>query len=322
MTVQVSVVVPTYKRSGMLSRCLAALAAQDLEPNAYEVVIADNAGSEDTRRVVESWAKQSAARIVYVSANHHPGPAAARNAGWRSATGHIIAFTDDDCIPEPGWLRSGVAAFTANVTAVAGQVIVPLGPSPTDYERNEAGLQNAEFVTANCLCRRDVLQKIGGFDERFTAAWREDSDLQFTLLKNGCTIARCPTAVVRHPVRPARWGVSVRQQRKNQYNALLYKKHPRLYLTRIQRWPPWSYYLMVVALLVAVASALWGWEWLTAAAVTVWLVLAGEFCWRRLRHTSCAPSHVIEMIGTSVLIPPLAIFWRLRGSFRFRVLFL
>ena len=80
-------------------------------------------------------------------------------------------------------------------------------------------------------------------DERFSAAWREDSDLHFTLLLHGGQIDRVPSALVVHPVRPARWGVSLNQQRKSLFNALLYKKHPRLYRQRIRPWPPWDYTL-------------------------------------------------------------------------------
>ena len=60
---------------------------------------------------------------------------------------------------------------------------------PTTSETRPAS-KRAEFVTANCFCRREVLEAVGGFDERFTAAWREDSDLHFRLLDTGGTIVR------------------------------------------------------------------------------------------------------------------------------------
>ena len=88
---------------------------------------------------------------------------------------------------------------------------------------------------------------MGGFDERFTAAWREDSDLAFTVLERHECIVRAPRAIVVHPVRAARWGSSIGQQRKSMYNALLYKKHPALYRARVQASPPWRYYLIVTA---------------------------------------------------------------------------
>jgi GT2 family glycosyltransferase len=197
-----------------------------------------------------------------------------------------------------------------------------LPEAPTDYERDAAGLAGAEFVTANCVCRRSILERLGGFDERFSAAWREDSDLHFALLRAGLPIARAPNALVVHPVRPAPWGVSVRQQRKTCFDALLYRKHPELYRRRIRPVPPWDYYATVASLGVAGAAAGLGHPGAALAAAGFWTGLTGWFCARRLRGNSLAPGHVAEMVATSILIPPLSVFWRLYGSWKFRVLFL
>src|SRR5437764_6296260 len=189
MALRASVVVPTFRRPASLNRCLAALCAQDFDPGAYEVIVVDDAASDEARGVVTCWAARAAARglaLRYVPVTGAHGPAAARNDGWHAARGPIIAFTDDDCLPTPGWLAAGVAAFVDGVAGASGRVIVPLPRRwPTDYERNAAAIEHAEFVTANCFYRRDVLAAVGGFDERFAAPWREDSDLYFTLL--GCS---------------------------------------------------------------------------------------------------------------------------------------
>src|SRR5437588_177347 len=166
---RVSVVVPTYRRPDLLARCLAALDAQEFDPGAFEVIVADDAAEEATHRQVEAFAAQAGPAAHYVPMRGAYGPAAARNTGWRKARGEIVAFTDDDCVPDPGWLAAGVKALEADpgLAAVAGQVVVPLPPQPTDYERDAAGLAAAEFVTANCFCRRSALEAVGGFDERF-----------------------------------------------------------------------------------------------------------------------------------------------------------
>jgi GT2 family glycosyltransferase len=317
-------VVPTYQRPELLSRCLVALGAQEFDPAAYEVVVADDAASELTRWQVEEFAGRARCAVRYVAAAGSHGPAAARNAGWRAAAGPIVAFTDDDCVPAPGWLAAGLRAFAEEPEAVAvsGQVVVPLPREPTDYEREAAGLEFAEFVTADCFCRRAVLAAVGGFDERFAAAWREDSDLHFALLGLGGKVIKAAGAVVVHPVRPAPWGASLRQQRKVQFDALLYKKHPRLYRRRIRRSPRWDYYATVAALAAAAVAAAAGASVPAAAAGAAWAALTGRLCACRLRGTSHAPRHVAEMVVTSVLIPPLAVFWRLCGAVKFRVPFL
>jgi hypothetical protein len=260
--------------------------------------------------------------VRYLPVTGAHGPAAARNAGWRAARGALIAFTDDDCVPEPGWVRACAEALAGDHAGASGRVVVPLPRVPTDYERDAAGLANGQFVTANCCYRRDALAAVGGFDERFTAAWREDSDLQFTLLRRGYTLCHAPGAVVVHPVRPAPWGVSLRQQRKSQFNALLYKKHPQLYRQHIQPAPPWHYYGTLGALIGALAGLLVRSRRLAMLGIGGWMLLVGRFCARRLQGTSHAPRHVAEMLVTSALIPPIAIFWRLRGALRYRVLFL
>lgn len=326
--IRVSVVVPTYKRHDLLRRCLDALLAQDFAPDTYEVIVADNAGSEDTRKLVEALAVDARPTLRYIAASHARGPAAARNAGWRAARGDIIAFTDDDCVPDAGWLRAGTAAFADGVVAASGKLVLPLPPVPTDYESDAARLQYSEFVTANCFYRRDALAAIGGFDERFSMAWREDSDVYFSLLErfgvasHSSRFSRVPEATVIHPIRPAPWGVSLRQQRKNLFNALLYKKHPSLYRQMVQAAPPLYYYCIVALLLTALVSAVRQRKGACIVAMLLWSLMTGRFCARRLAGTSRSPSHIAEMLVTSALIPPLAVFWRLYGAIKFRVVFL
>ena len=325
MTVEVSVVVPTFKRLDLLERCLAALVAQIFDPSAYEIVVADDAVSESTRRQVEDWRSRcllTGPAIHYLPVRDSRGPAAARNAGWRFARGQVIAFTDDDCIPDPGWLSAGTRAIRNGATGVSGRVVVPLPEDPTDYERNAAGLATSEFVTANCFYLRSAIKAVGGFDERFAMAWREDSDLWLTFIGRGEPLVSAEDAVVVHPLRPAPWGVSLSQQRKSQYNALLYKKHPVLYGQRVQPGPPRDYY----AIVAAIAGCLLGLglrrPGVAVASFLVWARLTGAFIARRLQGTSRRPAHIAEMVVTSALIPPLTVYWRLRGAFAYRVRFL
>ena len=181
-TPDISVVVPTYRRPAMLERCLASLLTQDYDPARFEIIVCDDGPDDVTRASVERIAQEHAAngpRVRYVPVTATQGPAGARNAGWRSSRAASIAFTDDDTQPDARWLSSGVKALTAGIGAVSGRIIVPLGERPTDYENDAAGLARSEFATANAVMDRAALERTGGFDARFTSAWREDSDLQF-----------------------------------------------------------------------------------------------------------------------------------------------
>ncbi|HDR9364396.1 TPA: glycosyltransferase, partial [Burkholderia multivorans] len=262
--------------------------------------------------------------IRYLSAPDTQGPAGARNVGWRSARGALIAFTDDDTIPDPTWLRHGAAALLAepSAAAAAGRIEVPLRPRPTDYERDAAGLAHAEFATANCFVRRAALERVGGFDERFTRAWREDADLMFALREHAGPIVEVEDARIVHPVRPARWGASIGQQSKVYFDALLYKKHRTTYRRHIRPVPPWHYYGAVFAALAAIVCFVARWNAAGAVFAGIWAAITAWFCCKRLRGTALTPSHVAEMIVTSIAIPPVSLYWRIRGALHFRVFFL
>ncbi|RQT93415.1 glycosyltransferase family 2 protein [Burkholderia cepacia] len=322
----VSVVVPTYRRPDLLERCLDALCVQVFDPNAYEIVVVDDDPAGSARPVVDACRARVTARpaIRYMTAPATQGPAGARNVGWRSACGALIAFTDDDTIPDPTWLRHGAAALLAEpaAAAAAGRIDVPLRPCPTDYERDAAGLARAEFATANCFVRRAALERVGGFDERFTRAWREDADLMFALREHAGPIVGADAARIVHPVRPAHWGASIGQQSKVYFDALLYKKHRATYRRHIRRVPPWHYYAAVLAALGAIGCFAAGWPAPAIVCAAVWAAITAGFCAKRLRGTQLTPSHVAEMIVTSIAIPPVSLYWRMRGALHFRVIFL
>lgn len=315
-----SIVIPTYRRPDLLRRCLHALLRQQVAHDQYEIIVCDDAASLACERVIQDVAATTDVRVHYLPVTRRHGPAAARNVGWRAARGEIVAFTDDDTIPEPRWLREALEAFGDDVVGAWGRIVVPLGPRPTDFELDTAGLENAQCATANCFYRRSALARVGGFDERFETAWREDADLFFTLLHHG-HVVHVPSAVVTHPARHAHWGVSIGQQRKAMYNALLYKKHPQLYRERIQPRAPWLYYFTVVNFLLAAVGVALQQRELAAFAGATWLVLVLRLAMQRLRRTARYPAHVAEMIWTSMWIPFLSIYWRIRGALKYRVLF-
>lgn len=322
----ISVVMPTFRRPDLLERCLRALMAQSLEPSCVEILVVDDGREDRIRALVGRIAAEAGAPAIrYLRPTHGRGPAAARNAGWRAATAPLVAFTDDDTCPDREWLRHGLTAMQDHPdwVAAAGRVRVPTaaGVAPTDHELMTRGLETAEFVTANAFVRAAALARVDGFDERFLRAWREDSDLQFRLQAIG-DVGRIDAAVVWHPVRPERWGVSLRQQRNVFFDALLYRKHPRLYRQRVRPVPPWDYYTIVALSVAAAAAAAAGSGGAAALLLASALLLMLRIALRRLRRTSRRPTHIAEMLLTSAAIPFLSVYWRLRGALHFRTLFL
>ncbi|MFT3859539.1 MAG: glycosyltransferase family A protein [Aquabacterium sp.] len=320
----IAVVIPTYKRPDLLRRCLDALSRQNIAPTSYEVIVVDDGRSADTREVVEWFNRrcQGAPAFRYLQPDGTRGPAAARNRGWRASEAKLIAFTDDDTVPAPDWLAEGCRAMSRDVVAVGGRVVVPTTATPTDHERNTQGLEAAEFATANAFAWREALEIVGGFDERFTRAWREDSDLHFTLLQRCGPVGWAPLAVVTHPVRKVPWGFSLQTQANVFFDALLFKKHPNLYRLKIRPHPPWRYYVIVGCTLLALFTALLDMDGLAAVLVIAAVIGVLDFFLLRLRGTAHTASHVMEMAVTSLAIPFLSVYWRARGALHFKVPFL
>lgn len=306
----------------MLANCLNALSAQVFDKAEYEIIVVSDGPDEQTEQAVSSYAG-SGINVRYLCLTQQKGPAAARNYGWLNARGGIIAFTDDDCIPDKFWLK----AISANLQpdklqAISGRVIVPRGERPTDYEQNTAGLETADFITANCACTKLTLLKTGGFDEQFSMAWREDSELEFKLLSERIPIKKVKTALVTHPVRKADWGISIKEQKKTLYNALLYKKYPTLYRQRIQPAPPVLYYAIILAFLIMLSGIIVQSTNVTAFGFAIWAGLSIHFIIKRLYGKSLSATHIGEMVATSMVIPFVSVYWQWYGAVKYKVLFI
>ena len=315
----ISVVIPTFQRPGLLIKCLKSLQLQSFPKENFEVIVVHDGPG----KLTENKIKRSYPAVKYDSLKENKGPAAARNYGWLIAKGRLIAFTDDDCLPDKNWLKDIWSEYAnESEIAYAGKVYVPLAIHPTDFELNTARLAEARFITANCVCTKAALLKVGGFDERFRMAWREDSDLEFKLLSEQITIRKLSNALVVHPVRKAPWGISIKEQKKGMFNALLYKKFPFLYRQKIGEAPSFSYYLMIILFIAMLFGWLTGETLMLFISLSAYLVLLMWFMFKRLRHTSRRLSHVAEIAVTSLVIPFASVYWQWYGAFKFRVLFI
>jgi len=255
------------------------------------------------------------------------GPAAARNLGWRRARSEWVAFLDDDVVPGPAWVADLLADLNGlprEVAATQGRIVVPMpaGRRPTDWERNVRGLETARWATADMAYRREVLAEVGGFDERFPRAYREDADLGLRVVAAGYRIVR-GRRVVSHPVRPAGRFVSVRLQAGNADDVLMRALHGRGWRERAGvpagRRPR---HLVVTGLgLVAVGSWLSGragrrTRLLGPLAGAGWLAGTAELTLARVLPGPRTPAEVATMAVTSALLPAAATWHWLTGWLR------
>jgi len=205
-TPAISVVVPTYRRAAPLRDCLEALAAQDLGADRFEVVVVDDGSPRPPTAVVERFRERLDVTLLTTP---HGGPARARNLGAAHARAPLLAFTDDDCLPDRGWLRvlaEALAAHPGHGIGGCTRNALPDNPyavmSQFILERayayyNPAPERSRFFASNNLALPAPLFQRVGGFDPRFCAA-AEDRELCDRWLWHGYRLLFVPRAVVYH----------------------------------------------------------------------------------------------------------------------------
>jgi histidinol-phosphate phosphatase family protein len=253
-------------------------------------------------------------RVIVVRDDGRRGPAAARNRGWRQSQADWVVFLDDDVLPAPGWLDRLAEDLRRPVDGSQGRIVVPppAARRPTDWERNVAGLEDARWATADMAVRRAALAAVGGFDERFPRAYREDADLALRLLDAGFRLERGTRTVV-HPVRPAGPLVSLRLQAGNADDALMDRLHGPGWRERVDA-PRGRRRLH----LVTAAAGLGALALRSRPLALAWLAATAELAWRRAAPGPRTARELATVAGTSVALPFAAGGWWLAGLVRAR----
>jgi histidinol-phosphate phosphatase family protein len=317
VTAGFDVVIPSAGRES-LGRLLGALGVGD-GPFPERVLVVDDRPPTGVLPLALGSAGPAIADRLEIVRGRARGPAAARNAGWRRARAEWVAFLDDDVEPQPGWraaLARDLDGLAPPVAGSQGRVTVPLpdGRPATDWERNTAGLEQARWATADIAYRRSALMVVGGFDERFRRAYREDTDLGLRLVRRGYEIGWGSRRVL-HPVRPADRWASLRAQAGNGDDALMRRLHGRRW--REQAGAPRGRlrrHLAVTAAGVAGAgAAAAGRRRAAAAAFAVWLAGSAELAWARAAPGPRTREELTTVLATSALMPPVAAFHWARG---------
>jgi histidinol-phosphate phosphatase family protein len=314
-----AVVVPTVGRPSLGTLLGSMVASGDRLPD--QVVVVD-----DRRGPAELPAPPPplAGRLV-VRHSGGKGPAAARNVGWRAVDPGTewVVFVDDDVVLGPDWPARVRADLSQppDVGGVQARITVPLPADrrPTDWERVTSGLADAAWITADMAYRRAALVDVGGFDERFPRAFREDADLALRVQRDGWRLVR-GSRLTTHPVRAADRWVSVRTQAGNGDDVLMRRLHG----------PDWRraahapvgrrrrHLAVTAAGALAVAAAMARRPAAAAAAAALWAAGTGELAWARVAPGPRDRAEMTTMLLTSVAIPPAATWHWLRGCWRHR----
>lgn len=200
-SMEASIIVPTFNGAARIGFCLDAL-SREIASSPIEILVVDDGSTDSLASIVRRY---SCARLI---AQNNAGPATARNRGAVEARGSILLFTDDDCVPSPGWLQAMLAPFAdSRVVGVKGvyrthQHSLAARFVQIEYEDKYhlmAQAPSIDFVdTYSAAFRRDRFLEMNGYDTSFPVACAEDIELSYRMSARGWTMKFAPSAVVFH----------------------------------------------------------------------------------------------------------------------------
>jgi GT2 family glycosyltransferase len=243
-----SIIIPTYNRVDRLRRVLRAIAGQTVGSGEFEVIVISDGSTDGTDEFLRN-ATTAFQMVPVLRAN--AGPASARNAGVRRATGQLLVFIDDDVVPQEDLLEQHLSTHeqTSGEIVVIGPMLTPPDHHPDPFVRWEQTMlykqydamreghyeaTHRQFYTGNASVGREFLLATGGFDERFRRA--EDVELAYRMHNNGARFIFNPHAVGYHYAERSftSWIGNARAYGRN--DVLFDRYHSRLNRLEGARW--------------------------------------------------------------------------------------
>lgn len=248
MNIEISAVICTHNRAAYLGRALCSLAAQTLSPARFEVLVVDNASSDETRCIFDLYADLNNWYYFYEAV---PGLSAARNTGWENARGKYVVFMDDDAVASPQWLANYLLAFEnapAQTGCIGGRCL-PAWEKPRPTWLSESMLTafsifhygdsplvlgpQQQLTGCNFAFPLIVLERVGGFREDLGRKGKsllsnEDVEMREQLDRLGLKSIYHPEIIVEHTIpaerltkewfRQRAWWQGISQVRMAQFN--------------------------------------------------------------------------------------------------------
>ncbi len=223
-----SVVIPTHNRATLLKQCLESLQQQTIPSDHFEVIVIDDASTDETPQMIEQLNLPPSYRYVQ---QPHGGASAARNRGAGLAQGEIILFFDDDVVATPGllaghldahkqWGRGSILGYTPFAADLPNTSIMAYhrdrwdgifsDAMRHDMEHNE--LPYYHFITLNLSVRRQDFETIGPFNDDLGVVF-EDTELGLRFFRAGISLHFCKAAQAWH--RPKLDATSLTQRQEN-----------------------------------------------------------------------------------------------------------
>jgi glycosyltransferase involved in cell wall biosynthesis len=263
---EVAVVVATRNRCSRLQALLGSLRAQTLAPHRFEVIVVDDASTDETPRLLATEAGRDGIALRHVRHERSAGPAVSRNDGWTATRAPLVAFIDDDCVAETGWLDAGLAAWAGDSRLFIQGATRPiaaerhlLGRTAYSYEVDGP---DDDYQTCNMFYPRVLLERLGGFDAATFPRVGEDTDLGWRARALGARPVFVPEARVEHAVVQMDARGALRRCWSWGGTAPLYARHrelrrKRLYYRIFWNWFHWNAGRVLIALALPPSRSLW-----------------------------------------------------------------
>ena len=323
---EIAVVVPTFNRPVGAAEALRALARQTLSPERFEVVVVDDCSPGDSRARLAAMARELPYRLTVLQTVANRGPGEARNVGWRATQAPLLAFLDDDAVPERGWLAAGRDFLEAHpgVGVAQGRTRAPDGVDVHRLQGRYVWRVISEptpyFDACNIFYRRAALDRAGGFDEEICwwprfgfpgavpVAWGEDTAAGWSVVESGWERGFVPDAVVVHPVeeRSMRW--HLKHAYLDRAIVALAVAHPGYRQEAF--WRPWAYRREDAAFVAAVAGAVGALRWRPAALAAL------PYLW--LRRPSVRKPNFLGSFAGYVAVDSVRAMGRLSAAVTYR----
>lgn len=235
MGTRLSVVVPTRNRKELVARLLGSLAKQTIARDEFEVIVVDDGSTDGTESRVSTAAAESGLRARCVR-NPNRGTGSARNYGTQLSEAEFIAYMDDDVVCRDDCVANALSHFTSDqIGAVEATMLIAGTDEPLLKKSAAQG-----FITNAIFYRKSALDRIGGFADDFFDPdsglfFRDDLDLGFRLLEAGYQAVHADDVVAWHPFIYHDLSACFVHARRYMVDPLLYRKHPRLFRTMLER---------------------------------------------------------------------------------------
>ncbi len=230
---EISIVIPTYNGKLRIGRLLDSISHQSMAASRFEVIVIDDGSTDGTPDELKKLQLPFLLRVISIKSS---GPPHARNVGIGEAKGEIVGLFDDDIMCRNDCFENAVSIFRDKDIAVVETTLFLEG---TDKPLLRGSVEQG-FITASIFFRREILRAVGGMDEEFWDGdlkmfFRDDSDLGFRVIEAGYNTIRSHEVVAWHPQNFYSLQSSFAHVRRYMFDALLYRKHPRLYRKYIER---------------------------------------------------------------------------------------